>query len=77
MTAPTPKRTYDGGPIRMFSEQPFLGGVPYSGGAFNGFAGTYVCACCRFEVNRVFYERGDWICRGCVTAWKRAGRQGD
>jgi hypothetical protein len=67
-----PVRTYRGGPIRLFSEKPFLGGTPYQGGAFKGYVGLYVCACCHFEVHRVLFGHGDWICRGCVSAWKRA-----
>jgi hypothetical protein len=70
-----PTRMYPNGPIRMFSDQRFLGGVPYSGGTFKGFAGGFVCACCRLEVHRVLFEHNDWHCRGCVTAWKRADAQ--
>jgi hypothetical protein len=72
--APEPTRMYYGGPLRLFSTERFLGGIPYHGGEFTGFSGMFICAQCRIEVPRVLFERADWICRDCSAAWKRAGR---
>jgi hypothetical protein len=71
---PEPTRMYDQGPIRLFSTERFLGGVPYHGGQFTGYVGLFVCAECRLEVPRVLFVMtlGDWACRDCSSAWKRA-----
>jgi hypothetical protein len=37
------KRMWPGGPLRQFSNRPFLGSIPYHGG---GYAGAYICAAC-------------------------------
>jgi hypothetical protein len=75
MTPPAPTRMYDQGPLRQFSTERFQGGVPYSGGLFTGYAGAFVCASCRLQVPRVLYVMaiGDWVCRDCATASRRAG----
>ena len=72
--APEPTRMYYNGPIRMFSQAPFLGGVPYHGGTLKGYAGNFVCGQCRFETQRVLFctAARDWVCRDCDTAWRRA-----
>jgi hypothetical protein len=70
---PTPTRMYYLGPLRLFSMQPFLGSLPYSGGNLTGYAGKFVCAQCRQEVHRVMFAENDWICRDCQTTVKRAG----
>lgn len=72
--APTPTRLYPDGPVRLFSTDRFLGGTPYNGGSLRGFVGQFVCGQCKLEVPRVLFSllAGDWLCRDCETAWKRA-----
>jgi hypothetical protein len=43
---PTITRMYPSGPYRLFSEERFLGGVPYRDSVREGFVGAFICGVC-------------------------------
>jgi hypothetical protein len=72
MTEPQITRMYPNGPLRLFGEQPFLGGRPYKDAEREGFIGEgYVCELCQQRVPEVVVGRGSWCCRGCQTSGQR------
>jgi hypothetical protein len=54
------------GPLRMFSQQPFHGGMAYEGATLRGFAAGYVCDAC-LKICEGLYRLADdrWLCRAC------------
>jgi hypothetical protein len=71
MTEPQVIRMYPNGPYRLFSEDRFLGGVPYRDGERQGFVGAFICAVCQHQVREVLVAAGEWVCRGCVASGQR------
>jgi len=59
---------YAGGPLRLFSEERFLGGRPYADAVRQGFVGPFVCSTCQGQVREVVVAAGEWVCRGCVAS---------
>jgi hypothetical protein len=68
MIEPQVTRMYVGGPYRLFSEERFLGGVPYRDGERQGFAGAFICAVCQQHAREVLVSGHEWVCRGCVAS---------
>jgi hypothetical protein len=73
MMEPEIIRMYNGGPLRLFSQDRFLGGVPYRDSIRTGFAGNYICSTCRRHTPWVIATSGEWVCRSCVLSMQRQG----
>jgi hypothetical protein len=68
MTEPTITRMYPNGPLRLFSEERFLGGVPYADSERRGYAGSYVCEICQRQARELIVASQQWVCRSCVVS---------
>jgi hypothetical protein len=67
-TEPVAIRMYPHGPLRLFSEERFLGGVPYKDSTREGFAGRFVCELCQQQAREVVVSAGAWICHSCISS---------
>ncbi|MGA2358644.1 MAG: hypothetical protein ABSF66_06565 [Terriglobales bacterium] len=67
MNTITIKRSWQGGPLRQFSESPFKGSIPVVG----GHAGAYICDLYDHETpfdgedGGVKFHDGRWLCAPC------------
>jgi hypothetical protein len=68
MTEPTITRMYPNGPLRLFSEERFLGGVSYRDSVRQGFVGPFICEVCQQQTREVIVAAQQWVCRGCVAS---------
>jgi len=53
-------RMYPNGPYRLFSEERFLGAVPYRDSVRQGFVGAFVCELCQKQVRDVLVAANQW-----------------
>jgi hypothetical protein len=60
------------GPLRIFTELPFQGGMAYAGQPHEGYCGGYVCEGC-LKVSDGLYNMADdrWFCAVCRAAKPR------
>ena len=72
MNQPKSTRMWKNGPCRLFSKEPFLGAVPFSGGGLKGYAGAYVCSRCHRQTHKVLgnFADDDWLCDRCAESGK-------
>ncbi len=68
MNTITIKRSWQGGPLRQFSESPFKGSIPVGGGCY---AGAYICDLYQHQTpfdgedGGVKFHDGRWLCSPC------------
>jgi hypothetical protein len=69
---PVITRMYASGPLRRFSSEKFLGGLPYCDAERKGFvASGFICELCQQEAREVVMAGQQWICRTCQTSGQR------
>jgi hypothetical protein len=66
---PTITRMYRGGPLRLFSEEKFLGGRPYKDAVREGFVSQQlICELCQRQARELIVVAGEWICKNCLLS---------
>jgi hypothetical protein len=74
-----PRRMWNGGPLRQFSNTQAGGHyIRYSNRFLTGFAGSYVCDRCQRPSAGVYLSkpsktRNEWLCGGCKPSKREGG----
>jgi hypothetical protein len=60
----------EAGPLRMFSETAFSGGMSFESQTRQGFAGAYFCDSCSLACDGVYRVGAKWVCDSCKAKVK-------